>query len=217
MPGPIDSLRFVHTALCVEADAFERNVREAQKPQDVGALQKGFGILAELSEYHTRGEEVGLFPALKEKSANIEDTYLFDHQDERAMFLEIQENLVASANGDQKALARLRRQSVAFNEHLQTHVRKENELILPFVVENFSLPEQGAMLQKILSAIPQEAMAWIVPWIIERQLPDGAEAYVRVLMAAMPAPAFEAAKGWIKEGCSAERVTDLQSRVPELA
>jgi hypothetical protein len=217
MPGPIDSLRFVHAALCVEADAFERNVREAANPADVAPLHKGFGILAEISEYHTRGEEIGLFPALKERSADIDTTYLYDHEDERAMFLEIQDNLAASSRGDEKALARLKRQSVAFNEHLQTHVRKENELILPYVSKNFSPPEQGAMLQKILSTIPQDAMSWAVPWVVERQLPDAAEAYVRALMGAMPPPVFEAAKGWIREGCSEARVADLQSRIPELA
>lgn len=216
MPGPIDTLRFVHTAILVETTHLENRVREAGRPEDVADLGDAVDALAELVDFHTHGEEVGMFPPLREKWPTIDDTYLLDHEDERKLYAAIKADIARCANGDANALASLRRHTVALATQTESHIRKENTLILPFVGEHFSPPEQGTMVQNILGAIPKEKMAAAVPWIVDRQPIEEAEAYVRAMMVAMPPPVFAAAKGWIAAGCRDERVAALRERIEEL-
>jgi hypothetical protein len=115
-----------------------------------------------------------------------------------------------------KPVAAFQRELYAFALQAQAHIDKENTFILPLVAEKFSPPEQGGMMQQIISAIPKEAMAQAVPWLVARQTMDDAVAYVNGLAAAMPEPVFQAAKGWIQGGVDAERWAALQERVPQL-
>ncbi|MBW2463991.1 MAG: hypothetical protein JRH11_20250 [Deltaproteobacteria bacterium] len=89
--------------------------------------------------------------------------------------------------------------------------------MVPLIAERFSPPEQGAIVNDILSAIPKEAMPKLVPWIVERQSVEDAVAYVSALRGAMPPPVFAAARGWIEGGVAPERWRALVERIPELA
>ena len=58
MPGPIDTLRFVHAAITREADDLEAAVG-ASDPAAAGALAERIELFGRLVNLHTRGEEVG--------------------------------------------------------------------------------------------------------------------------------------------------------------
>jgi hypothetical protein len=72
------------------------------------------------------------------------------------------------------------------------------------------------VLGRVLSTIPPERMSAVVPWIIERVSPDDGDAYLTVLEHATLPEVFPAAKGWIRDGVSAERWDDLSERRPQL-
>jgi len=216
MPGPIDSLRFVHAAILAEADGIEA-AAAAATPADVGALRDRVAYFSNLVNLHTKGEEVGLFPKLAERHGQLPAPYLHDHEDERALFAEILELCDACQKDDAAALARLRRQTIALNAHASSHIAKENTLVIPLVGELFSPEEQGAMIQQILSTISPEEMAKAVPFIVSRCNLDMAAAYVGALAGAMPPPVFEKAKGWIADGVDADKVAALKQKVPALA
>lgn len=151
--APIDGIRFVHAAIVNEARAIEELARSVATPQGAGALVPRLEFFAELNDAHTRGEELGLFPPLVERSPNLADTYLLDHEDERALFAEIVTLARQCQSGDDSALMRLRRQTVALTERAELHVRKENELVIPLCREMFSDAEQGAEYLGELSAV----------------------------------------------------------------
>lgn len=219
MPGPIDSLRFVHEAILNEAAALEALAASATPadPRGLEELETRYAYLSRLVDLHTKGEEKGLFPKLAERHGQLPAPYLHDHVQEHALFAEILELITAAKGGDEQALVRLRRQTVALAEHATAHITKENELVLPLVAELFSPPEQGAMVGEILSTIGPEDMAKAVPFIINGCPLEMAAAYVGVLAHAMPAPAFEAAKGWIAAGVDEQRVAAIKVQVPALA
>lgn len=73
------------------------------------------------------------------------------------------------------------------------------------------------MVSDILSTFTPEQTAEAIPWIVDRLDPDTAAAYVGALSRAMPAPAFEAAQGWIRTGISPEHWDALVARQPVLA
>ncbi len=81
--APIDGIRFVHAAICNEARDIELQAHSAATPEEAGALLDRLEFYAELIDGHTRGEELGLFPPLVQRSPHIADTYLLDHDDER--------------------------------------------------------------------------------------------------------------------------------------
>lgn len=217
MPGPINSLRFVHSALTSEAAHIEAAITGAQGASDVAAVLADVQWYVEISDLHMKGEEAGLFPRLAEVAEHVDATYLHDHEEERARLAQLLSlTQQCSEVASDESLSKLRRLSVAVVEHIEAHVTKENTLILPLVDKHFPPPEQGVMLQKILSTIAPEKMARAVPWIVSRVSIDEAEAYVRGLAAAMPAPVFEKARGWIADGVGADRVAELRSRVAEL-
>lgn len=217
MPGPIDSLRFVHTAIMTEAHELESLVAAADTPSAAGALSDRIDYFGVLVNSHTKGEEVGLFPPLVERDEAIAETYLFDHVEERALFAELSSLAARCRDDDAEALARLRREMVALVTHAHSHIAKENDLILPRVSELFSAEEQGKMVGDILSTFTPEDTARAVPWIVARLDADTAAAYVNVLSVAMPPPVFEMAKGWIRDGISEEQWSALIERVPAVA
>jgi hypothetical protein len=216
MPGPIDSLRFVHAAILTEADELEAAIGGTDDPAVAGALADRLEFFGQLVDGHTRGEEVGLFPPLVERDPALAETYLFDHVEERELFATLGSLCRSCRDGDADALPRLQREIVALAVHAHSHVGKENELVLPRVGELFSPEQQGRMVGDILSAFTPEETARSVPWIVARLDADTAAAYVGVLSAAMPPPVFEAAKGWIRDGISAEQWSALTERAPAL-
>lgn len=216
MPGPIDSLRFVHAAILAEADELEASICGTDDPAVAGALADRLAYFGDLVNGHTRGEEVGLFPPLVEREPTLAETYLFDHEEERALFATLDDLCGSCASGDADALPRLQREVVALAVHAHAHIAKENELILPRVASLFSPEEQGKMVGDILSTFTPEDTATAVPWIIARLDADTAAAYVGVLSVAMPPPVFEAAKGWIRGGVSEAHFAAIADRAPAL-
>jgi hypothetical protein len=212
MPGPIDSLRFVHAAILREACRVDDLVHSDLTRKQAKVLAGEVAFFADLVDKHTRGEEVGLFPALAESEPLMAQTYLHDHEEERAAFARVRGLLLAFAETG-AGLAELRRESTALRVHQVSHVEKENTIVLPHVSAHFDVPSQALMVQKILSTIPPAEMAKVVPWLVNHLDDDMANAYVGVLSQAMPPPVFEMAKGWIRSGCAPERVSVLAALV----
>jgi hemerythrin-like domain-containing protein len=217
MPGPIDTLRFVHSAIVAEAVRLEERAHGDLDEHLAASLREDVAFLGGLLDAHTKGEEVGLFPRLDEKLPHYSDGYLFDHEDERALFAELDGLLKRAAEGDEAAWPLARRELVALRCNATAHVSKENGLVLPLVCELFSPEEQVAMIQNILSTIDPASMPRIVPWIFNRVSADEAEGYARALHKAMPPEVFAKARTWIADGVEAERLADLTKRFPEVA
>jgi len=217
MSGPIYSLKFVHDAICAELRRFEAQALAAEDAASIGELADDLSFFRELMGLHHAGEEVGVFSLLDEGSPGYAATYLFDHKAEIAHLDSLCEQAQAARGGGDVRFADFRRELAAVVSGGLTHIEKENTLILPELASRFSPSEQGEIVGKVIGAIPKDMMPALVPWIVARLEDDGAEAYVRGLMAAMPAPAFAAAKGWIKGGVSESRWNALAERIPELA
>jgi hemerythrin-like domain-containing protein len=216
MPGPIDSLRFVHTALEREILSLEELVTAASTPDQAAALKDRFDFLERLGHGHTSGEEVGLFPALDEKIPGFSKTYVFDHGDERAAFARMQTHLEGCAKGDTGALRALAREVTKFADHLTRHIRKENELVLPAINEHFSREEQLAMIGKIVGKMSPDEMAAGVPFITGWLDHDDRVAYVGILQRSVPEPAFRALAGRIKGRLDESSFAALAKAIPAL-
>jgi hemerythrin-like domain-containing protein len=208
---------FVHKAIVAELNSLEARASAAQDAKSVGELADDLAFFTELMKLHHLGEESAVFPLLDENSPGYAATYLFDHEAERAHLESLVTQARTAGEGGELNLKAFQKELSLLVSAGLTHIEKENSLVIPELAERLSPPEQGALVGKVLSVIPKEKMPGIVPWVVARQSDDDAEAYVRGMMAGMPAPVFEAAKGWIKGGIEEARWTELSRRVPELA
>ncbi len=216
MNGPIHGLKFVHKAISEELRSFEAQAAKASSATAIGALADDLHFFRDAMSYHHLGEEVGIFPLLDEGTPGYAATYLFDHKAERAHLDSLCKQASAARNGDAIDLSSFRRELSTVVDNGLAHIDKENTLVIPVLAERYSAPEQGAIVGKVVGAIPKEKMSALVPWIVARLDHDEAEEYVRGLMAAMPAPVFTAAKGWIRGGVPETTWAALQERIPEL-
>lgn len=216
MPAPIDGLRFIHEAITTAAARLEDGLGGALDASGAAAMREEVELTALVIDLHTRGEEIGLFPRLVAIEPHFAETYLHDHDAERARYAELAAMVGRVAEGDTGPVPEIQRLVVALREHTDQHVDKENRFVLPFVAERFSVEEQAEMVQKILSTISPADMQRALPWIVDRLGDDTAVAYVTMLGEAMPPPVFEAAKGWIRERCARGRVAMLEESLPTL-
>lgn len=211
------ALEFAHTAIAVTTREIDDAVRTASSPEVAVALRERVRFLAGFVHVHVDGEEKALYPPLAAKVPHIESTFLFDHRDEEQLYAELEGEVGRCADeGTGARLEHLRRQVAILRALSDSHIKKENQIVIPLLFENFSVEEQGAMLRGILSLLPQAEMPKLVPWMTMCQSPPAAVAYVNALSGAMPPPVFAAARGWIQGGVSAERWAHLCEHVPAL-
>jgi hemerythrin-like domain-containing protein len=219
MPGPIASVRFIHTAIDREAADIERRADTLTDADGARSLAEKVAFFERVNAYHTQGEETAIFPRLEEKAKHQAPAYLMDHEEERERFQEIKSLLAQLAEGavvDGAAHARLRRQTAALRDGLALHIRKENQIIVPLLDAAFSPAEQGAMVGKAISEIPQAEMPAVLPWLVGWLDPADREAYLRELLRVLPPPVIAAAAGWLSAKLPGDAWADLRRRIPEL-
>lgn len=216
MSGPIYSLMFVHNAITAELRSLESRASQAKDAKSIGELADDLSFFTELMQLHHKGEESVVFPMLDENAPGYAATYLFDHEAERAHLDSLISQAQSARDGGELDLKGFQKELTGLVSAGLTHIEKENTLVIPELAERLTPPQQGELVGKVLGVIPKEKMPAIVPWVVSRQSDDDAEAYVRGMMAGMPAPVFEAAKGWIRGGVPEARWTELSRRVPEL-
>jgi hemerythrin-like domain-containing protein len=215
--GPMKALEFAHTAIAVTTAEIDDAVRTASSPEVAVSLRERVEFLASFVKVHVEGEEQAMYPPLAAKVPYIESTFLIDHKDEEQLYIELEGEVRRCADeGSAARLEHLRRQVAIIRAISDSHIKKENLIVVPLVFEHFSVEEQAAMLQGIISLAPREQMPKIVPWMTTCQSPMAAIAYVSALSVSMPPPVFAAARGWIRNGVSAERWDHLVTHVPAL-
>ena len=217
---PAEGVRFIHAAIDTDVRALEAEAFAAETDAQLDAFGAHFALFHSIAKTHNEGEEVSLFPELEKRLPRVAATYLFDHEEEAALFdaITAQVATARAATGAARAgeLAKLRRHAVALTEHVTTHVRKENELITPLVLELFSPPEQAAQVQAMIGRFAPELLAKALPWIIANIVFDEQCAYVGMMQRVMPPERFPTACGWIKAGVGDAAWSAIAAKVPGL-
>jgi hemerythrin-like domain-containing protein len=157
-----NGLLFIHKAIMREAHEIEHAVARMEDP---AAVLKKLTFFEEIAHHHTDGEEEFFFPELEKKLPKVAVTYVFDHKDEKKLFATLKD-AIGKAADDVHASHMARRTAIALVEHLDGHIRKENELVVPLIEELFTPEEHAAMVMKIQSKIPPQMMATVLPWLV---------------------------------------------------
>ena len=189
MPGPLRSLVFVHTALRNELNDLANLAHAvARSENDIEVLKERFDWATYALHYHAAGEDAALFPAIEAKHPGVAMTFDDDHQTDDALVAEMKQLL--EATNAQDNLSRIARLADQLADRASLHMDKEERLLVPFVEENFSMEEQGAILGGMMKAFPPEFMLKGVPWIFSHLDESLRISYAMALKRAMPAEPF---------------------------
>lgn len=215
---PAEGVRFIHSAIDLEVRSLEADAFAAESDAQLEAYGARFSLFHTITKTHNDGEEASLFPDLDRKLPRVAATYLFDHEEEAALFDAIAGQIAAAraASSVTRAgeLGKLRRHAVALTEHVTAHVRKENTLITPLVLELFTPPEQAAHVQAMIGRFSPDLMAKTLPWIIANNVFDEQCAYVGMMQKVMPPERFPTACAWIKSGIGEAAWSAIAAKVP---
>jgi hypothetical protein len=207
---PLDAIRAIHNAFRKDMTEMDASAYEAARGREgLGLVIKRYSFFNEILVWHARGEEEFVFPALESVAPLMSEAYERDHRGLDSLF-----NLLHTAVTESDPLATARA-TAAFSFHLAIHLDKEEAHLYRIFNERVPLQNQGAIIGKMASKIPQahfpEAVAWLYPLMGH----NDRENMTRIWKQVMPEPAFAGAIRLIQAALGNDWA-ELTRRIPEL-
>lgn len=172
--SPIHIFLFFHKAIRSELDALHRSAIDfaTNSHVEIEPLLKRYHFLRSIYKHHCNAEDEVIFPALDIRVKNVARTYSLEHEGESVIF----DQLFALLDSDMQNEESFRRELASCTGALQTsisqHMSKEEEQVLPLLVEKFSFEEQASLVWQFLCSIPVNMMAEFLPWLSASVSPD---------------------------------------------
>lgn len=167
-------------------------------------------IIGEVLDYHARGEEAAVFPAVDNIAPFLAKAYILDHRE--------LDSMVHGLEAIRKAPDPLTtaRATAVLNSHLRIHLDKEDVHLYPILRERTTDDEQASIDKILASKTPPERSASHVQWLFPLLDLDDQVIVARVWMSLMPPPVFTMLKPLIKRSVSANWAM-LTQQIPELS
>jgi len=148
---PIDLIRCFHNAFrrdSSEIDALALNI--ARDSGNLVPLFTRLQTFGEVLDYHARGEEAAVFPAIDNLMPLFSRTYLMDHRE-----LDTMVNGLDAISKTPDSLTTARATAI-LNSHLRIHLNKEDTFLYPTLREGLTDTEQVSILNIVSSKVPSE-------------------------------------------------------------
>jgi hemerythrin superfamily protein len=167
-------------------------------------------IIGEILDYHARGEEAAVFPAVDNIAPFLAKAYILDHRELDSMVHGLE---AIRKTPDPLTTARA---TAVLNSHLRIHLDKEDVHLYPILRERTTDDEQASIGKILASKTPPERSPSQVQWLFPLLDLDDQVNVTRVWMSLMPPPVFTMLKPLIKKSVSANW-TMLTQQIPELS
>lgn len=211
MTGPIDGVLCVHNAfrrdmLQIDQEAYKLVGSEG----DISQILDRLHIMGEILDFHARGEEEAVFPAVDDSVPLLTKTYIMDHRelDRLVSGLELlrhgPDNLTAA------------RETAALNQHLRLHLDKEDAFLYPLLREHLSMPAQFSMIGHMSGSIPAEKSPMFVQWMFPLINLEERVIMAGIWKVLMPPDIFEMHKSLIRKAIPSPEWDELVRRSPDL-
>lgn len=167
-------------------------------------------IMGEILDYHARGEEAAVFPAVDNIAPFLAQAYILDHRE--------LDNMVHGLEAIRKAPDPLTaaRATAVLNSHLRIHLDKEDVHLYPLLRERTTDDEQASIGKVLASRTPPERFPSHIQWLFPLLDLDDQVSVTRVWMLLMPPPVFAMVEQLIKKNV-AENWAMLTQQIPELS
>ncbi|MCW4018964.1 MAG: hemerythrin domain-containing protein [Candidatus Bathyarchaeota archaeon] len=205
------------TLFVVSTNAFRRDIFQidtqahslARSGDDMRPLLDRLQVLGEVLDYHAKGEEAAVFPAVDKLTPFVSQAYFIDHRE--------LDNMVNGLETIRKAPDPLTtaRATAVLQSHLRIHLDKEDVHLYPILRERTTNERQASIAKIMSSKIPPEKFPTFTQWLFPLLELNDQITVTKGWMALMPPPVFAMAKQLIKKS-AAENWAKLTQQIPEL-
>jgi iron-sulfur cluster repair protein YtfE (RIC family) len=207
---PFDIVRSIHNAFRRDISQTDSSVFEiARSGGDLAAVSDRLHIMGEILDYHARGEEAAVFPAVEKVAPLVAEAYLLDHRE--------LDNMVSGLEAMRKTPDPLTvsRATAVLASHLRIHLYKEDAFLYPILRERTTEIEQSSIVGLMSKKVPPERFPALVQWLFPLLDLEDRVVIIKGWMALMPPQAFAGLKPLIKKTV-AENWSELAQRIPQL-
>ena len=165
--------------------------------------------MGEILDYHAKGEEAAVFPAVDNVAPLVAQSYLFDHRE-----LDI---MVNGLDAMRKALDPLTvaRATAVLNSHLRIHLDKEDAYLYPILKERTTESEQASIVGVMSQKVPSDRFPTLVQWLFPLLEFQDQVAVTKSWMTRMPPQVFATLKPLIKKSVP-DNWVELTRQIPGL-
>jgi iron-sulfur cluster repair protein YtfE (RIC family) len=186
---PIDIIRSLHNALRRDSSQIDSAVLlGVRSGATLTPLFDRLSILGEILDYHAKGEEAAVFPAVDKLTPFVAKAYLMDHRE--------LDNMVNALEAMRKAPDSLAtaRATAVLNSHLRIHLDKEDAHLYPILRERTTDEEQASIGRVMSSKVPPERFPVLIQWLFPLLDLNDQISVTKGWMSLMPPQVFAMAK-----------------------
>lgn len=210
MSGPLDIVRSIHNAFRHDIFEIDDSVfKIARSGGDLAAVLNRLHIMDEILDYHARGEEAAVFPAVDKVAPLVAEAYLMDHRELDTMVsgLEAMRRIP-----DPLTTARA---TAVLASHLRIHLYKEDAHLYPILRERTTESEQASIAGLMSKKVPPDRFPTLVQWLFPLLDLEDRVVITKGWMTLMPPQVFANLKPLIRKIVS-ENWIALAQRIPQL-
>ena len=212
MSSPIDIVLCFHNAFRKDIAQIDSSVLEiARSGGNLSPILNRLHSMNEILDYHARGEEAAVFPAVDNVAPLVARAYLMDHRELDKM-VESLETMRLQKTPDPLLTARA---TAVLNSHLRIHLGKEDAHLYQILREKTTLTQQVTIGGIMSSKIPPDRFPAAITWLMPLLDLNDQVTVTKGWMTLMPPQIFASVKPLIKKAV-AEGWDMISQRIPEL-
>jgi hypothetical protein len=181
----------------------------ARSGGDITRVLDRLHITGEILNYHARGEEEAVFPAVDKVAPLVSEAYFMDHRELDTMVSGLE---AMRAAPDALAAARA---TAVLNSHLRIHLDKEDAHLYQILRERTTEDDQASVVGHMARKVPPDRTPTLVRWLFPLLGHDDRAVVTMGWMTLMPPQVFAGLKPLIRETVAGDWA-ELTRRIPEL-
>jgi len=210
LSGPIDIVRSIHNAFRRDIFQIDDSVfKIARAGEDLTPIFDRLHSVAEILDYHAKGEEAAVFPAVDNVTPLVAEAYFMDHRELDTMVSGLE---AMRRTPDPLTTARA---TAVLASHLRIHLDKEDAHLYPILRERTTESEQASIVGLMSKKVPPDRFPTLVQWLFPLLDFDDRVVITKGWMTLMPPQVFAGLKPLIRK-IVAENWVELARRIPEL-
>lgn len=160
MSGPIDIVLAIHNAFRRDIFQIDDSVfKIARSGGDLAPVLDRLHIMNEILDYHARGEEAAVFPAVDNVAPLVAKAYLMDHRELDIMVSGLE------AMRDMPDPLSTARATAVLRSHLRIHLDKEDAHLYHILRERTTESEQVAIAGLMSRKVPPDKFPIMIQWL----------------------------------------------------
>jgi hemerythrin superfamily protein len=181
----------------------------ARSGGDLTAVLDQLHIIGEMLNYHAKGEEAAVFPAIDNVAPLVAEAYLMDHRELDTMVSGLE---AMRRTPDPLITARA---TAVLASHLKIHLYKEDAYLYPILRGRTTENEQASIVSLMSKKVPPDRFPTLVQWLFPLLDFEDRVVITKGWMTLMPPQVFTSLRPLIRK-IVGENWTELARRIPEL-